>query len=676
MPAAVAALPAIAIDVGEIAFRGLTLAGASATLAPAEGGQGRLRLSVSRVDRGATLVARDVALICEDFTLEAGALACAAARLTGTGPTGEPYDAVFVTRVSAGSGLGVETLQIATREPVPAAWIGPVFSRFDPSIDVTSGTIALSASAALRPPARTLAGSVDFDDLSFSGRNVAEAASGRVKFDATFGAGPAHAVVDTRLESGALYVEPGIRAGGIAPGFLIEADPERGPVRLAAVADLVPDTRTLAVREIEILHPGTLDCAGGARLRLPAATDAAPGLPALATRLSGARPETFTLACDAPDVAALYATYLQPVSYATALADLKLAGAAAFDLELATDRLVTGNFTFDGFHLADRAGRFGISDLSGDFAIQGGAEPRTSALTWASADILGLPIGAGEIAFVSASGAMATTRVADIPILSGTFHVDEFRIAEPGRENAKVTIAGRLSPVPLADLTEVFGWPPLGGVAAVRIPSLTYTRRAVTLDGVIDASVFDGRVAVRDLALDDLFGRVPRLTADVTAEALDLAQLTGALSFGNIEGHIDGELTGLVLESWRPVRFDAAIRSSPSDPTRRRISRRAVDDIGQLGAGAASPLSSGWLRFIPSYSYGEIGVGCRFRHGYCWLSGLEGAEHPGAFTILSPGGWLPPWIEIRGDGRLIAWETLRAGFERIGQGDVQVSLSE
>lgn len=637
------------------------------SLGPGGSGEPAARLAARRVEREGSVLVRNATLTCPDLTLGAGTVSCADGRLGIESAEGDIRTAQLV--LSGARGRDGGSASLATSSDVPAAWLTPVFRALDPSTATAAGRATLAAGLVIRADATTLAGTLRFEGLSLSGRNVAEDATGRIRFDVTqTPGGAASGAVDARLDAGALYLEPGIEAGGIAPGFLIEADSAGAPVRLGGIFELTGDV--LQVDGIEIFHPGTLDCAGGARFTLP------PAARAVAARLGGALPAQFRMACDTPDVASLYRTYLQPLLYATPLADLDLTGGTGFDLELARDRLVTGHFRFDDFFLADLEGRFAVSSLNGDIAIEGAPRPRASGITFEGAEIRGIPIGAGAIGFVSSNGEMTTTEVADVPVLDGMFHVDALRIASPGRADATVTIAGRLSPVSLPKLCNVFGWPPFGGVAAMRIPELTYTRRAVTLDGVIDASVFDGRVAVRDLELDDLFGRVPRLTANVQAEALDLAQLTGALAFGNIEGHVDGRLDGLVLEAWKPARFDASIRSTANDPTRHRISRRAVDDIGQLGSGAATPLSSGWLRFIPSYSYGRIGVGCRFRRGFCWLSGLEGVDDRDEFTILSPGGLLPPWIQIRGQGRLIAWETLRAGFRRIGEGGVQVSLSD
>ncbi|NNM01646.1 MAG: hypothetical protein HKO62_12910, partial [Gammaproteobacteria bacterium] len=132
------------------------------------------------------------------------------------------------------------------------------------------------------------------------------------------------------------------------------------------------------------------------------------------------------------------------------------------------------------------------------------------------------------------------------------------------------------------------------------------------------------------------------------------------------------------MAAWQPVSFDAWVATPDDDPIRHRISRKAVDNLSRIGSGAAGALSSGWLRFMPEYSYGEIGLRCRLENGFCQLSGVDGgsAGDDGAgddsFFILTPGGILPPWIGVKGTGRLIGWNALLDGIDQISSGQVKV----
>ena len=68
---------------------------------------------------------------------------------------------------------------------------------------------------------------------------------------------------------------------------------------------------------------------------------------------------------------------------------------------------------------------------------------------------------------------------------------------------------------------------------------------------------FDGTILLKNLQLDDIFGPLPVLQADVELKALDLETLTSTFSFGKITGRLAGQVNRLRLEKWQPVAFDA-----------------------------------------------------------------------------------------------------------------------
>jgi hypothetical protein len=150
------------------------------------------------------------------------------------------------------------------------------------------------------------------------------------------------------------------------------------------------------------------------------------------------------------------------------------------------------------------------------------------------------------------------------------------------------------------------------------------------------------------------FGVVPRLRADLTLDDLDLGLLTRALSFGSIEGRLDGRVTSLVMERWQPVAFDANFHTPADDTSRHRISQRAVDNLASLG-GANAVLSSTFLRVFSEFSYERLGISCRLRAGVCEMGGVEPASR--GFYLVKGGG-LPPRIDVVGFNRRVDWQTL------------------
>ena len=149
-------------------------------------------------------------------------------------------------------------------------------------------------------------------------------------------------------------------------------------------------------------------------------------------------------------------------------------------------------------------------------------------------------------------------------------------------------------------------------------------------------------------------GVLPRLRADLAVRGIDLEVLTRALSFGSIEGRLDGDVKGLVLENWQPVAFDAVLRTPENDGSRHRISQRAVDNLASLG-GANAVLSSTFLRIFKEFSYHSLGLSCRLQAGVCTMGGVERAER-GYYIVR--GGGMPPRVDVIGFNPRVDWATL------------------
>ena len=184
--------------------------------------------------------------------------------------------------------------------------------------------------------------------------------------------------------------------------------------------------------------------------------------------------------------------------------------------------------------------------------------------------------------------------------------------------------------------------------------------------------MFDGNVVVHDLRVGDLFGADPVLTTDIDIHDLDLEQLTNAFSFGKIEGKLGGQIHGLKLENWSPVAFDAKFETPPDDHSTHRISQRAVENLSSIGSGGVmGALSTGYLKVFKNYSYDRLGISCVLKDGYCSMDGVAPAPN-GDYYIVSRGGMLPPWIDVKGTGRRVAWTDLVFGLKRIASGNASI----
>ena len=171
-----------------------------------------------------------------------------------------------------------------------------------------------------------------------------------------------------------------------------------------------------------------------------------------------------------------------------------------------------------------------------------------------------------------------------------------------------------VEPISVAPIAKAMGWPEFAGKLSGRIPGLTYRQGVLTLEGDLEADVFDGHVVASNLRVRDPLGKWPRLYADVLAFNLDLELVTRTFEFGSITGRVDVDLKELETFNWSPVSFDLRIATPKDDKSPHRISQRAVanlSNIGGGGGGVATALQSGALQFFETFRYDQIGLSCR-----------------------------------------------------------------
>lgn len=255
-----------------------------------------------------------------------------------------------------------------------------------------------------------------------------------------------------------------------------------------------------------------------------------------------------------------------------------------------------------------------------------------------------------------------------IPLLDGAVVVDELmlrRRAEGWSGGGSATV----EPISMPLLSDALGLPIMAGVLSASIPGLRVAPGAIALDGTLVASVFDGYLRATGLRLLEPFGVASHLSADLELRHIDLAQLTDTFSFGSITGFADADVRGLELVRWRPVRFDARIGSSPGR-YRKRISQRAVQNIGALGgAGAIAALQRGLLGLFDTFGYSEIGLRCTLANDVCVMSGIEAADRADGGFVIVQGGGLPA-LDVIGYNRRVDWKELIGRLQRVIEGNV------
>ncbi|HSR62625.1 MAG TPA: hypothetical protein VLN56_04385 [Gammaproteobacteria bacterium] len=494
------------------------------------------------------------------------------------------------------------------------------------------------------PDLHAIGGVLRAQKAGFYGTNAAEDFSGEIHFDIEARDGW-HIQAEGDLEDGAVFVEPGITIGNICPGIALELS--KHPLRFSIDTTLDDSLQQVAIRQLDIEHAGVM----------------AANVQAVAIRGENVQIQQADVALSTNDTGKLYTTWLQPFLLDSQFSSMETAGALKARAGIRDNALGDLHMVFDDVHAYDGNGRFHIAGLDGSLTVNAETTPVTSTLSWIGAGIYRLDTGAAKLELVSSNREVNVVSWEDVPVLGGELRIDTLNVTDFGREDMTIRLDGELTPIAMADFTRAMNWPLMSGELTSTIKGLTYKRGNLEVNGQINVGLFDGNVVVRNLSIEDLFGLVPVLKADIDIRSLDLELLTNRFSFGYIQGRLGGKVHKLELQAWRPVYFEAELMTPEDDDSRHRISQQAVDNLGYLGGGAINALSKGFLRFFQEYSYGRLGISCRLINGVCELGGVR--ETDDGFIIVSRGGLFPPWIEVIGTGHSIAWPVLVQGLKTI-----------
>ncbi|NIR62119.1 MAG: hypothetical protein GWO02_22880 [Gammaproteobacteria bacterium] len=660
-----AALDRVEVHIGTLAGEGWAAQGVSARLAwPDAGARAVLELRAERLTLPAPLgVVRGLRVRCPAFRLEATRIDCGrgtmrvdtdwldAPTLSGTvrydTATGvldfELADAAFAggrVRLSGRAGpraVSVEVsgagLSIATLH----ARLGPMLPVGPPLLSVT-GALALEGRVRWRDTrlehieAQARARALDFSNASgtLAGESLA------LDLGLTLGPGDAARHFDLTLEArkGQVYIDPVFVEVGEVP----IAARARGRWRAGAAR--------LELEHVRYRHPGVLEAGGTFTLGVD----------------GGLTPRAGEVRVEAARLPSFYVTYLQPFLFGTPFEALESEGTVAGHAVFGEDLPLDASLRLESVGIEERNGRFGLTGVEGELAFTRGETARRSMLRWAGGHVFGLDVGAARLALTSSGGGEALAEPATIPWMDGELEVATLALQGLGSAAFGWRLDAVLTPVSAERMTEAFGWPRLAGQVSGVIPDVRYADRRLTVGGTLLVRVFDGEVLVDDLRLDRPFGRVPELTADVRVRHLDLETLTRRFEFGRITGGLRGEVTGLRLEDWRPVAFDARFETPRDDPLPHRISQQAVDSLARLGGGVGNVLSQGFLSVFEEFYYRRLGLGCRLREAVCEMTGVEPAPG-GGFYIVEAGGL--PRINVIGYNRRVDWNELLVRLQRV-----------
>lgn len=369
-----------------------------------------------------------------------------------------------------------------------------------------------------------------------------------------------------------------------------------------------------------------------------------------------------------------YASYLQPLLIDTSFKSMQTAGSIAGNLSVADGEPQRIELRFNDVTVDDGTGDLNLSALSGqwhwlaeatsDDADDDDSSPardmkvEPSQLKWQGGALLGLQLGASELNFTTLGRQFRLTQAARIPLLDGSLDLETFRVRNAGLPSVAFLVDATLQPISVQQLCKAFGWPEFGGRVGGVISKLRMREGIITLGTTLRAQVFDGNVTISDLRLEQPFGQWPRFYSNIALDNLDLEPMTSAFSFGRITGRLSGAIDGLQLFNWTPVAFDARLFTPPKDRSRRRISQRAVENIGSMGGGGAgvtAALSSGVMAFFDDFNYDRLGISCRLHNEVCVMDGVAPAANGNYYLVKGKG---LPRIDVIGSSRRVDWPRL------------------
>jgi hypothetical protein len=364
-------------------------------------------------------------------------------------------------------------------------------------------------------------------------------------------------------------------------------------------------------------------------------------------------------------VPVLYESILKPFFESTSFADLRTDGRISADLELGEKGVQRLDLQLNNVSFEDKTQRrFALFGVDGTVPWRADTQTQ-AAVTVKGGELLKMPVGAFAVP-LSMNGMRFDLKQLRVPLLDGHIDVRDF-VARAGTASWNWQFTGEASGISMDKFTAALGLPVMHGALEVKLPMVRHIKSTMRVDGALSLKVFDGTVEAKNLVLLDIFGKAPRVQADVQMRNLDLDLVTRTYSFGNITGRMDASIVGLELVNWQPVKFDVKVASSAGDYPR-KISQAAVQNITALGgAGAAAAIQRSFLRFFEQFGYEKLGWGCRLQNNVCEMSGVE--DRPQGYVIVKGGGI--PAITVMGYNRQVNWQELLDRLKRVTQDNVK-----
>jgi len=209
----------------------------------------------------------------------------------------------------------------------------------------------------------------------------------------------------------------------------------------------------------------------------------------------------------------------------------------------------------------------------------------------------------------------------------------------------------------------------LTGKVQAEFPRLDIGSDRIAISGRGEASVFGGKIVLRDLAVSEPFTTGRSISLNVDLVDLDMKKLTDEVPFGEVTGIVSGEIRDLVITYGQPESFNFRIESVPRKGVSQTFSLKAVDNLTVLSSGqqASGGTSNFWMSFIRGFRYQKLGIVSTLHNDTFTLNGTihdGGTEYlvkkPALFGIS---------VVNREPNKSISFKEMTSRLKRVGQSE-------
>jgi len=226
-------------------------------------------------------------------------------------------------------------------------------------------------------------------------------------------------------------------------------------------------------------------------------------------------------------------------------------------------------------------------------------------------------------------------------------------------------LAVNLRNISLSEISTALAMPEFSGTLSGTIPRAIFGKGRLSTDGEIVLDLFDGRIRISELSVDNVLSPVASIQSGIEIEDINLGRLTGTFDFGHISGVISGHIKDLVIVNGQAQSFDARFATVRKKGVDQKISVEALKKISILGTGTStSVLDKSIYRLFKEYRYDKLGFNASLNNDNLVLLGLESTGNTG---YLVKGGFLPPKVDVINYTQNISFKEMLKRLKRIGQ---------